>query len=253
MFEFWLPMSLLFVAATITAIASRRKQDRCLKFFNREPVMILIQSGKWLWGRFITYPKTMELVFENPKVDESGHQKTSYVLYIPDIENIKKILQPAPTEGTKARGRWQQETKRIAHPSIFRRFRRWVWNVFNMLRDAVSQCIGMIIGTMKTRIPIDKVAGADKQASNIGATLLGAVPNSYEPVLEKYLSKQVVVETIENGEVAEFFGLLQEYSEKYLLLRDVPYQLDIDTGTTLPERFDIIFPRNSAIVRHCLE
>jgi len=250
MLDFWLPMVLLFVAATITAIATRRKRDRCLKYFNREPVMILMQSGKWLWGRFIAYPKAMELVFDRPEADSSGHTKASYVLYSPEVDGIKKILQSPPQAGSKEYEKWQKEIQRIANPSPIRRFRRSVWNVFNTLRDAISQSLGMIIGTVKKSTPMGKVSGADKRAGDIGNTLLGTVPNAYEPVLEKYLSKQVIVEMLEDGEVIEFAGLLQEYSGKYLLLRNVAFQPDIDIGTPLPDRFDVIFPRNKALVRH---
>lgn len=253
MLELWLPMALLFTAATITAIAARRKRDRCLKYFNREPVMILMQSGKWLWGRFIAYPKAMELVFEAPEKDDAGLKKASYVLYSPEVDGIKKILQPPPKTGTKEHKRWQKEIQRIANPSLLRRFRRGIWNMFNTLRDAISQSLGMILGTMKKSTPMGKVSGADKRAGDIGNTLLGTVPNAYEPVLEKYLSKQVVVEMLEDGEVLEFAGLLQEYSGKYLLLRNVAYEPGIDIGTPLPDRFDVIFPRNKAIVRHCLK
>jgi small nuclear ribonucleoprotein (snRNP)-like protein len=251
MLDFWLPMLLLFIAATITAIATRRKRDRCLKYFNREPVMVLVESGKWLWGRFNAYPKVMELVFENPEADESGYKKASYVLYTPEVDGIKKIIQPPPQAGTPEHEKWQKEIRRIANPSILRRFRRWIWNVFNTLRDAVSQSLGMIIGSMKKSTPVGKVAGADKRAGEIGNTLLGTVPNAYEPVLEKYLSKQVIVEILEDGKVVEFAGLLQEYSGKYLLLRNVAYQPDITHNTPLPDRFDIIFPRGKALVRHC--
>jgi small nuclear ribonucleoprotein (snRNP)-like protein len=249
MLDFWLPMILLFLAATITAIATRRKRDRCLKYFNREPVMILMQSGKWLWGRFIAYPKAMELVFENP--DSTG--KASYVLYSPEVDGIRKILQPPPRIGTKEHERWKKEIERIANPSMLRRFRRAVWNVFNTLRDAVSQSLGMILGTLKSKSPMGKVAGADKRAGEIGNTLLGTVPNTYEPVLEKYLSKQVVVEMLEDGQVVEFIGLLQEYSGKYLLLRNVALQPKVDTGQPLPKCFDVIFPRSQALVRHFLQ
>ncbi|MEN7972883.1 MAG: hypothetical protein ABFR47_03515 [Verrucomicrobiota bacterium] len=252
MLNFWLPMILLFVAATVTAITARRKRDRCLKYFNREPVMILMQSGKWLWGRFVAYPKALELVFERPEKDASGHCKASYVLYTPEVDGIKKILQSPPLAGTKEYDKWQKEVARIANPSILRRFRRWIWNVFNTLRDAVSQSLGMIIGTMKTKSPMGKVTGADKRAGEIGNTLLGTVPNTYEPVLEKYLGRQVIVEMLEDGVVVEFAGLLQEYSGKYLLLRNVAYSPDVDTGTPLPERFDVIFPRSKALVRHCV-
>jgi len=253
MLDFWLPMVLLFVAATITAIAARRKRDRCLKYFNREPVMILMQSGKWIWGRFIAYPKAMELVFESPEKDESGLTKSSYVLYSPEVDGIKKILQAPPVAGTKEHEKWKKEIRCIANPSMLRRFRRWIWNVFNTLRDAISQSLGMIIGTMKKSTPMGKVSGADKRAGDIGNTLLGTVPNAYEPVLEKYLSKQVVVEMLEDGNVLEFAGLLQEYSGKYLLLRNVAFKPNIEIGTPLPERFDVIFPRNKALVRHRVE
>jgi small nuclear ribonucleoprotein (snRNP)-like protein len=250
MLDFWLPMLLLFATATIAAITARRKRDRCLKYFNREPVMILMESGKWLWGRFMAYPKAMELIFEHPEADESGITKSSYVLYTPEVDGIKKILQPPPATGTREYDRWKKEVEQIANPSLFRRFRRWIWNIFNTLRDAISQSLGMVIGTMKKSTPMGKVAGADKRAGEIGNTLLGTVPNAYEPVLEKYLSKQVVVEMLEDGQVVEFSGLLQEYSGKYLLLRNVSYHPNIDIGTPLPDRFDIIFPRNKALVRH---
>ena len=245
-------MALLFVTATIAAIAARRKLDRCLKYFNREPVMILMQSGKWLWGRFVAYPKAMELVFKMPEKDESGHKKASYVLYSPEVDGIKKILQPLPEAGTKEHDPWKKEIRSIANPSILRRFRRWTANAFNTLRDAVSQSLSMIIGTMKKSTPMGKVSGADKRAGDIGNTLLGTIPNAYEPVLEKYLCKQVIVEMLEDGNVLEFAGLLQEYSGKYLLLRNVAYNPEIDIGIPLPDRFDVIFPRNKAIVRHCL-
>lgn len=251
MLDFWLPMLLLFITATITAIATRRKRDRCLKYFNREPVLILMESGKWLWGRFNAYPKAMELVFENPEADESGYKKASYVLYSPEVDGIRKIIQPPPLPGTPEHEKWQQEVRRIANPSILRRMRRWIWNIFNTLRDAVSQSLGMIIGTMKKSTPVGKVAGADKRAGEIGNTLLDTVPNAYEPVLEKYLSKQVIVEMLKEGQVVEFAGLLQEYSGKYLLLRNVVYQPEIPLDTPLPDRVDMIFPRSKALVRHC--
>jgi hypothetical protein len=244
-------MLLLFVTATITAIATRRKRDRCLKYFNHDPVMILMESGKWLWGRFHVFPKAMELTFEHPEADESGYKKASYVLYTPEVAGIKKILQPPPLTGTPAHEKWKKELQRIANPSLARRFKRWLWNVFNTLRDAVSQSMGMVIGSMKKSTPIGKVAGADKHAGEIGNTLLETVPNTYEPVLEKYLSKQVIVEMLEDGKVIEFAGLLQEYSGTYLLLRNVVYQPEIGFNTPLPDRFDIIFPRSKALVRHC--
>ena len=258
MFEFWLPMVLLFAAATAAAIIARRRRDRCLKYFQRDRVLIHMQSGKWIWGRMGVYPKAIELTFETPEPDEAGLTKGSYVLYTPEVDGIRTILQPSPPAGTAAHDLWQREIHRVANPSLLRRMGRWIWNVFNTLRDAVSQSLSMTLGTLKTKTPMGKVAGADKRAGEVGQTLLNTVPNAYEPVLERYLSKPVVVEMLEEGTVVEFAGLLQEYSGQYLLLRNVAhtptFDPEIGTGlqTPLPEHFDIIFPRNKALVRHVL-
>ncbi|MDZ8118587.1 hypothetical protein [Pontiella agarivorans] len=254
MLDFWLPMALIFLAATVTAIVARRRRDRCLKYFNRDPVLILMQTGKWLWGDFMAYPATLELIFKSPQKDENGICKASYVLYGPEIDGIRKILQAVPDKGTPEHERWERETLAIAHPSPLRRFRRWIWNVFNTLRDAVSQSLTVLIGSMKKTTKIGNVAGADKRAGEIGNTLLDTVPSAYEPILEKYLGKKVVVEMLKDKTVVEFTGLLQEYSGKYLLIRNVPFSPDLNLKTSqkLPERFDIIFPRSKALVRHCV-
>lgn len=247
MLDFWIPMILVFVAATIAAIAARRKRDRCLKFLNLEKVLILLNSNKWLWGRLAVFPKTMELVYE--AVEPDG--KASYVLYQSEIEEIKKIIQPTPDEGTPAYVVWKEEVERIANPSLFRRSKRYLWNAFNTLRDAISQSLSLLMGTLKSKTAMGKIQSADKRAGEIGNTLISSVPNAYEPVLEKYLGKTVVVEMLEGDEVQEFTGLLQEYSGAYLLLRDVALKPDVETGRPLPDRFDVIFPRRRALVRHC--
>ena len=132
------------------------------------------------------------------------------------------------------------------------RLNRTLWNGFNTLRDAVSQSVGLLLGTLKSKTSMGKVKSADKRAGEIGNTLISSVPNAYEPVLEKYLGKTVVVEMLEGDGVQEFTGLLQEYSGAYLLLRDVTLKLDVKKDEELPCRFDVIFPRKRALVRHCL-
>lgn len=250
MLEFWLPLLLLFIAATVTAIVSRRKQDRCLRFFRHKPVIVMLDSGKKIWGKLTPYPQQMELLFAPSEI--GSEEKASYVLYEPEINSINRIVQPQPPKESEAYRKWEKEVARVASPSLFKRLRRWSWNIMNTLRDAVSQSIGMILGTLKSKTAMGKVIGADKRAGEISNTLLGTVPNAYEPILEKYLSKRVVVEMVEEGEVIEYVGLLQEYSEKFLLLRNVSYTVDTDTGTVQPDHSDLIFPRKKTLVRHCL-
>ena len=247
MLDFWIPMILVFIAATVAAIAARRKRDRCLKCLNFEKVLILLNSNKWLWGRLTVFPKTMELTYET--VEPDG--KASYVLYQSEIDNIKKIIQPTPDEGTPEYAAWKKQVERIANPSMARRSKRYLWNAFNTLRDAITQALSLLMGTLKSKTAMGKIASADKKAGEIGNTLISSVPNAYEPVLEKYLGRTVVVEMLEGDDVLEFTGLLQEYSGAYLLLRNVALKPDVNTSKPLPDHFDVIFPRSRALVRHC--
>ena len=71
--------------------------------------------------------------------------------------------------------------------------------------------------------------GADRrrQSRRVGRSLINVVPNAYEPVLERYLGKRVVVESIQAEKILEQTGALQEYSAKYILVRAAEFLQDL--------------------------
>ena len=80
------------------------------------------------------------------------------------------------------------------------------------------------------------------------------IPNAYEPILEGYLGERVVVETIQTDKTLEQVGVLQEYSSKYVLVRDVEYLPEpppkVDSIGTQSAKFDVAFVRPISNVRH---
>ena len=71
-----------------------------------------------------------------------------------------------------------------------------------------------------------KSKDSDKRLHEMQTNLTGMVPNAWEPVLEKYRGKQVAIERgVKDGLVYEN-GILEDYSSKYLLLRDVKFSED---------------------------
>jgi hypothetical protein len=115
----------------------------------------------------------------------------------------------------------------------------------------------MLVGVFKQKTPLSKIAGADLQATQVGQKLLTVIPNSYEPALELYLTRDVAVETIYDGQLQEQVGILQEYSDKFLLLSDVFFP-ELPEAQGLRERdgksqFTVIFPRKQAVVRHAIQ
>lgn len=252
--DFWVPMLLIFVTAMVATIFSKRRRDLCLKFLNRRTVYIRQQKGSWVWGKLKVYPNALDVSYIESMQPSDGLIKQSYVFYQPHISSLSRILGPSPLPGTPERRRWDRAVDRISNPSVVRRFCRVIRNLFNTLRDAFNQSAALLVGSMKQKTRLGRVQTADQRAGEISRTLIDAVPHAYEPVIEAYLNRIVVVEELADGHVQEFSGVLQEYTDKYLLLRGVrssPALLDGYGGPDIPtDFFDVVFPRSTTLVRH---
>ena len=101
-----------------------------------------------------------------------------------------------------------------------------------------------------------KVKNADKRANEIGSGLTDLVPNAWEPILEKYRGHQVVVERKTKDGLVKEAGVLEDYSSKYLLVREVIVRekqlLDYleENGAARDAKNDFLYSRSNAIVRH---
>ena len=249
-FNLWIPLLLIFASALLAGIIKRYTRDPALKIFHRSYVCLKLRSGNWIWGNLVVYSNCLELVYRDSQ-ELLRYQKQSYVLFENELETIEKILRPSPLPETKDYETWHREINRLQHPSLLRRLGRHVRNFFNMIRDAFAQSIAMIFGAVKRKTRFATVGGADK-VGEMGRALLSVVPNAFEPILEKYLGREVVVQSPLGDKVSEQIGLLQEYSSKYLLLRNVDLLTDLPPDLTGREtwQFDVAFPRPTHVIRH---
>jgi len=250
----WIPIAVLFVTALITAFVRRHSKDPCLKLFHSSFVFVRLKTGKWLWGNLCVYSNAIELLY--PSGEELGgrYLKKSYIFYEQNLDNIDRVIRPAPAVGTPEYDAWLADIRRVQNPNVYRTFRRKLRNFVNMLRDAFAQSFVMIFGAVKKTKFLSGVAIGDDKVSEVGRTLVNVVPNAYEPILEKYLGQKVVVETLEQDKVTEQVGVLQEYSAKYVLARTVEFLQHLPPRVTGPlvddQRFDVIFLRQTNSVRH---
>ena len=90
-----------------------------------------------------------------------------------------------------------------------------------MLRDAFGQAAQTIIGAMSKGSSVSKVKNADKRINEMGSGLIELVPNSWEPILEKYRGQRIVTERKSVDGLIKEAGILEDYSAKYLLVRKV--------------------------------
>src|SRR5437867_3013813 len=68
-------------------------------------------------------------------------------------------------------------------------------NFINTLRDAFNAAIGAVVGQYQKLNPANAVLSTQgQQVTTISQTLLGRFANAYEPLLEQYIGRQVILE-----------------------------------------------------------
>ena len=70
---------------------------------------------------------------------------------------------------------------------------------------------------------------------------------SYEPLLEKYIGKKVVLELIKADKIIEHCGVLKDYTADFIETMDVDYKISQDQP---PRKADLVVPRKYGVVRH---
>jgi hypothetical protein len=76
---------------------------------------------------------------------------------------------------------------------------------------------------------------------------MATIGASYEPILERYIGRKVVL-TITGGETKEeYSGILKDYTIEFLTVLDADYK---GAGGEAPRKADFVIPRSLAIVRH---
>jgi hypothetical protein len=251
--SFWLPLFLIFASALSAAIVKRYIKDACLRVFHHTFVFLRLRDGRWLSGELVVFSNSLEIRFRNPIPLGDRFERLTHVIYEQNLESIDRILRPSPRQGTDARQEWEREIERLKNPSPLRLARRRIRNLFNMLRDAVAQAFVIIFGTVRRRTRFASVQLDEGKVGEVGRNLISAVPNAYEPILELYLGRDVIVQTTNDSKVEEQSGVLQEYSARYILARDVELLRELPPAIPndlFDDQFDVVFPRQWNHVRH---
>jgi hypothetical protein len=249
----------IFGAALIISVVQRYARDACLMKFDGCHALLQMRDGRWIWGRLVVHSKALEIVYLKPQPTVPGDEYLTQVLYEQNIADIMLLLRPEPAPGTHGHERWLEEMRSLRNPAAHRRAVRNLRNLFIMLRNAFGESIAVLVGIVKQRTAVGKIAGADQQATEAGKQLLTAIPASYEPILEHYLSHEVATESFKDmanpaAGRTERVGVLEDYSDKFILLRDVvvrdPLPVQAFRTEDAHDRFAVLLPRTNSFVRH---
>lgn len=238
----------IILAAFVGAFVRRRSTDRCLRDFERNMVTLEQTSGKKAWGKLRVESTGLEFVYPAAHKDRDGHDETSFILYKHEYPNIAAVIRFHDELSERNRNARMKELKKTYHPAGLRRLQRKIQNVFKTVRDSVLEVVNMLIMQAKKAKPASAVlASQDKYVSQMKQDLMGSVGTSFEPLLERYIGKMVVLEMFKGDKKFEYCGVLKEYTADFIEIMDVNYKTKQDDPV---RKADLVVPRKYGLVRH---
>lgn len=238
----------IVLVTIVAAFVRRRSRDKCLKDFGQNMVNLEETGGKIIWGKLRVENTGLEFVYPDKHKDEQGHDETSYILYKYEYPKIATLIRFHDQLNKLNKKKREKELKRTYHPTLLRRLKRKIQNVFKTVRDSVMEVLNMLISQVKKATPAGAVLSSqDKYVSQMKQELMGSVGTSFEPLLERYIGHRVVVELVKGDKIFEYPGVLKEYTAEFIEVMDVDYKVKENEPT---RKADLVVPRKYGLVRH---
>jgi hypothetical protein len=236
------------VAAAVGAFLRRINRDKCLKDFAKNFITLQDAAGRIIWGILNVENTGLEFVYPEKQKDEGGQNKGSFLLYKSEYPNIYALIRFHDQLSDEHKKERMKELERTYHPGILRRLKRKTLNFLKTLRDSVLEVINLLISHAKKAGPAGGILSSqDKYVSQMKQDLASSVTTSFEPLLEKYIGRIVVLELLKDDKKVEYHGVLKDYTAQFIEIMDVDYKLKVNEPA---RKTDLIVPRQYGIVRH---
>ena len=243
-------ITIIFIifAAGVAAFIRKRSRDKCLRDFERNMVTLEDTSGKIIWGRLRVENTGLEFVYSQKHRDRDGHEETSYILYKYEFPNIQAVIRFHDDLSDKNKKAREEELERTYHPEWGRRLKRKTLNVFRTVRDSIVEIVNLLISQAKKATPAGKVLGSqDKYVTQMKQELVGSVGASFEPLLERYIGRKVVLEMIKGDKILEYCGVLKDYTAEFVEIMDINFSVKEGEPARIA---DLVVPRKLGLIRH---
>lgn len=213
---------LIFVFTLLGAYVRSRARDRCLKSWDQFHVTVEFTDGKLVWGVMKLEPTGMELSYLG-SVQDDRHIETTYLVYNSDYSNIQALYRYADSLSEWGRRQRARDIKRSFHPGPFRRLGRAARNFLSTATDSLNEVFGIVVGRVTKTGGRYIAADGSSALKTLGGKVLGSVGGIYDPLLERYIGRRVVVEVLEGEEVHEHVGIFKDYSADFLEILNIQY------------------------------
>lgn len=218
---FFFTLLIIFLGALISNILKWRKKDRVLNDLQDFHTTFEMQDGKRIWGETFVFANGMELKFSRQAQNSKGDTITSYIFYNDDIDQIRTIYRRHGELSSEDKQKRKKEIDAVTSPNYMMRKSRKLRIIFNMFNDAIGEALNAFITRMKGAASSASIFTAQgDQIGKLGTTALSAVGNAYDPMMERYINRRVVVSLNDAVRKDEFCGFLKEYSSAWVSIVD---------------------------------
>jgi small nuclear ribonucleoprotein (snRNP)-like protein len=246
--SFAITIAFIVLATLVAAFVRRITRDKCLRDFQNNFVNLLQTDNKTIWGNLRVENTGVELIYKTKHQDADGHEEASYILYkceYPKIQTILRFLDELSDKNKKHR---QKQLVKTYHPRLLSRAKRKTANIFKTIRDSVAEVMNLFISRVKKTAGFgETLVSQDKYVTQMKQQLMGSVGTSYEPLLERYIGRRVVLEMVKGDTVVEYSGVLRDYTAEFIEIMDVDYKA-VQNGKS--EKADMVVPRQYGLIRH---
>jgi len=246
-----LTITIIFIVLStiIGAFVKGRMRDRCLLDFVGNLVNIELKDGKVIWGLLQLEATGLELKYKEPYLDKKdNHIETSFVFYKNEYSNIQCIVRYFDDLEEENKKKRIRSLSLINNQKGLMKFKKRIRNFFATVKDSIVEVVNLLMGRMGQIAPIGRVvSGQDKYVSQMQQGMLSSLNTSYEPLLEKYLGKKVILKLSKAGNMLEYTGILKGYTAEFLELMDIDYS---SPDQEEPRKADIVILRSVGIIRH---
>lgn len=216
-----LTILVLLALATGLAILRARRRDRCLRAFDDFHVTLSELDGDLVWGRAHIYATGLEIEYPKPIVARGGHLERSFLFYKDQFDTMTALYRCPEGLSPDEQDRRAATIEQTANPGLLLRALRWLRNWMSMVRDALVQAVGLLIGVAKTRAPGSAVFTSQEQNMKaLSGEIIGHTGNAFDPLLEQHLFTQVVVEVTVDGTTRSYCGWLKDYTSAFIEVLD---------------------------------
>lgn len=213
----------IFATAFIGTIVKYRLRDKCLRDFRGYFVNLEHLDGRRVWGKLQVYHNALELIHPTPILNaKGGHSETSTLLYQSQFGTIRALKRFHDELSPENQARRREEIARTYRPNVFRRAWRATRNLINLLRDALGQAVSVFVGAFKKTGASAVLNTQDARITSTAQQVIAQSGSAYEPILEKYIGRHVVLEIAHDGKSRDNVGILKEYSDAFITVLDVP-------------------------------